>query len=673
MPKNRKPKSSCFGCLFYLILFTCGGIWLVNKSDFSNKNMITNLSNLFDTFLTNTSISQTPSPIFSPPPTPESQPTFPSFPFPQTVAQGTTIKINGSTSMAQLNKALQQGFQQQFSQTTVTIDAISSDASIMELLAQKIDLAAVSRPLTDSEKQQGLIAIPITQDGIAIITGVNNPYRRSLTQTQIQEIFQGKITNWSELGGVNQPIRVIHRPESSETRQVFSQMVLKGQPMEKGANFITLDRDEITDLIQALGEDGISYGFYSQVVNQLTARIIPINGLIPEAIDYPYQRQLFYVYQQPASPQVAAFLGYATSELGQAKIAEGLIEPPIEEIAQTAPKTLSPVPTVSSNSTNTKNLITDVKSRRNQAIRAIYLSRYQVTNNASEDEIRQRVRYYHSQGINTIIHGVWGNGCTMYQSEVMQKRLGYSSCPNEFNEQWLDWLIDEAHKNNMQVHAYFEKGIKIDKNSSIYQLALANNWLVPGVDKTYGGIDHYVLNIEVPEVASFFKEISVEFVQKYPQIDAVQWDDYLGYHAELPGQVDRTRHLTVFMQQLIKGIKQANPQVSFDLCHHNPYWAKRYFAADWEQWNVDRVFIQAYNEKNFKEELIYAQSYDGIAITDQQLDRLKELVNNPQISNILVFPLSGKPEETSSKMQKLMEEAKSKVKSQNLKVKNKNN
>jgi hypothetical protein len=51
-------------------------------------------------------------------------------------------------------------------------------------------------------------------------------------------------------------------------------------------------------------------------------------------------------------------------------------------------------------------------------MRGIYLSRYQVTNNASEQMIRDRVRYYKAQGINTIIQGVWGNGCTMYDSNA---------------------------------------------------------------------------------------------------------------------------------------------------------------------------------------------------------------------------------------------------------------
>jgi Glycosyl hydrolase-like 10 len=274
----------------------------------------------------------------------------------------------------------------------------------------------------------------------------------------------------------------------------------------------------------------------------------------------------------------------------------------------------------------------------------IYLSRYAITNNASEQVIRQRVRYYHAQGINTIVHGVWGNGCTMYNSAVTQKLLGQKSCPNLFEDQWLNWTIDEAHKQGMEVHAYFEKGIKIDKNSPIYNMAVQKNWLVPGVDKTYSGIDHYVLDVEIPEVATLFKDVVSEFVQKYPTINAVQWDDYLGYHAELPGAIDRTAKLTKFSTEMIAQMKQANPKVSFDICHHNPYWSKRYFAADWKSWKVDRAFIQAYNEKNFKEELAYAEANGGIAITDKQLQHLPALINNPKIKGIFIFPFSGNPE-----------------------------
>ncbi|MCC5899106.1 MAG: family 10 glycosylhydrolase [Phormidium sp. BM_Day4_Bin.17] len=289
-------------------------------------------------------------------------------------------------------------------------------------------------------------------------------------------------------------------------------------------------------------------------------------------------------------------------------------------------------------------------------IRGMYFSRYQVTNNASETMIRERVRYYRDRGINTLIHGVFGNGCAMYRSEVMQAKLGYDSCPNEFEDQWLEWLIDEAHQHDMEVHAYFEKGIKLDENSPMFDKAVERGWIVPGVDRTHPGVDHYVLNVGIPEVARFFTDIVVEFVEKYPEIDAVQWDDYLGYHAELPGQVDRTPKLTNFVQTMIQEMREANPNVSFDICHHNPYWAKQYFAADWESWDIDRAFIQVYGDENFEDEMGYVIANDGISITERQLHRLEALVNNPEIDNLLFFPLSGQPQEMAEDIHELVQE-----------------
>ena len=289
----------------------------------------------------------------------------------------------------------------------------------------------------------------------------------------------------------------------------------------------------------------------------------------------------------------------------------------------------------------------------NKEMRGIYLSRYAATNRASEQMIRDRVRYYKSQGINTIIHGVWGNGCTMYKSEVMDRTLGYSSCPNYFEDDWLVWLIDESHRQGMQVHAYFEKGIKLDENSPIFDLAVEKKWLLSGIDRTYAGVDHYLLDVENSEVTQYFYEIQAEFVRKYPQIDAVQWDDYLGYHEELSQGVDRTKALTQFARGLRNAVKQTNPLVSFDVCHHNPYWSKRYFAADWQSWNVDRAFIQVYNDDNFAEEIGYVEQTDGIAVSDEQFNRLESLANNPRVKNVFLFPSNGKPEETAARFKQL--------------------
>lgn len=386
---------------------------------------------------------------------------------------------------------------------------------------------------------------------------------------------------------------------------------------------------------------GGGYWGFTQLDQRNLSRFLPGNGATT-AVSTPTPSQPLSVANSPASKNPIAPPTIQPSSIKPAPLPAPSPQPSVQ-VPTVKPQTL-PSPVISQKPAQTP--------WEKKAIRGIYLSRYQVTNNANEQTIRDRVRYYRKQGMNTIIHGVWGNGCTMYNSSVMRQTFGFKSCPNQFQDQWLDWLIDEAHQQGMQVHAYFEKGIKIDKNSPIFDEAIEKRWIVPGVDKTYAGIDHYVLDVEIPEVANLFRNISVEFVKKYPSIDAVQWDDYLGYHADLPGKVDRTTRLTKFVRQMRGDIKKANPKVKFDLCHHNPYWGKRYFAADWQNWSVDRVFIQIYNDANFNQELEYAKNYAGVAISDKQLSRLKALINNNQIKSVLVFPSSGKPEETAALVKK---------------------
>jgi phosphate transport system substrate-binding protein len=253
--------------------------------------------------------------------TPNSAQTTQAFAPPSNVPSGTVVRIDGSTSMVQINQALKTAFEQQFLGTTVNTNAGGSDRGIQDLMAGNIDIAAISRPLTPQEKAQGLMEVSVTQDAIAIVVGDNNPFRTGLTPEQVEKIFQGQITNWSEVGGQPGTIRVINRPRISGTHQAFKEQVLNGGNFGSTPNITTLERDATTPLLRALGTDGIGYATYAQVANQQTVRTVAIDGLTPQAPNYPYQRTLYYVYKQPASPPVQAFLGYVTSNQGQQAIA----------------------------------------------------------------------------------------------------------------------------------------------------------------------------------------------------------------------------------------------------------------------------------------------------------------------------------------------------------------
>ncbi|MBS9385523.1 MAG: phosphate ABC transporter substrate-binding protein [Dolichospermum sp. BR01] len=245
------------------------------------------------------------------------------FPLPTTVASGTTVKIDGSTSMVTINQNLKNGFEKQFPGTKVEAVGNGTDKGINDLLAGKVEIAAASRPLTIQEQSQGLKDVTVTQDAIALIVGKANPFNRGLTNSQVADIFQGKINNWSAVGGSAATIRVINRPAISGTHQTFKEQVLKGANFGTTPNITTLPQDATTPLVQALKKDGIGYATFAQVANQQTVRVVAIEGLTPEAASYPYKRSLYYIYKDPASAGVQAFLGYATSPQGQQALTLG--------------------------------------------------------------------------------------------------------------------------------------------------------------------------------------------------------------------------------------------------------------------------------------------------------------------------------------------------------------
>ncbi|HIK10447.1 MAG TPA: substrate-binding domain-containing protein [Oscillatoriaceae cyanobacterium M33_DOE_052] len=241
-------------------------------------------------------------------------PTIETFPPPTTVPAGTKVRLYGVNTTSEFNLMLKNSFENQFKGTEVETNISTYDQAILALIAGNIDIAAVWRPLTTAEKNQGLIAINISQDQIAIIVGKDNPYSQGLTHAQVLQIFQSEITDWSQLGGATGTIKVINRSSLKNIYDAFRELVLGGSYVPNAPNITDMLGDDDTAMLEALNTDGISYAPYSAVANQETVRILAIDGLMPQAVNYHYQRPLYYVYKSPANPAVKAFIGYALQQ-----------------------------------------------------------------------------------------------------------------------------------------------------------------------------------------------------------------------------------------------------------------------------------------------------------------------------------------------------------------------
>jgi phosphate transport system substrate-binding protein len=239
------------------------------------------------------------------------------------------LTMDGSTTMVELVLRLRTAYSDRNPNLPITYGQPDgqpggSNQGLDGLLNGSIVLAASSRPLYPKEAEAGVQVVAIAYDSIAVVVGVNNPFKGELTTDQLRRIYLGKITNWSELGGANMPIRVINRAKTSGTRDVFQSTVLVGREFAPDSSrFITWPRDETTDVLRALGKDGIYYATMSQLKDQELVRIVPIEGALPNDMTtvqsgkYPISRNVYLAFPKPTSPAVKEFIDLALSPKGQ--------------------------------------------------------------------------------------------------------------------------------------------------------------------------------------------------------------------------------------------------------------------------------------------------------------------------------------------------------------------
>lgn len=90
----------------------------------------------------------------------------------------------------------------------------------------------------------------------------------SLTKAQIQDIFTGKVTNWNQVGGANEPITVINRTKSSGTRATFKNTVMDGKDEKDGLG-ITQDASGSVQKAISSTKGAISYLALSYITDDV--------------------------------------------------------------------------------------------------------------------------------------------------------------------------------------------------------------------------------------------------------------------------------------------------------------------------------------------------------------------------------------------------------------------
>lgn len=229
-----------------------------------------------------------------------------------------TITVSGSTSVGPLMEKIAEKYEEENSNISIEINQTGSSAGIKDAMDGISQIGMSSRNLKDEEAAK-LKATVLAYDGVAVITNTGNSVKE-LTIAQIRDIFTGKITNWSEVGGSNAPIVVVSREAGSGTRTAFEEGVeYSEEELVKDATISKGNGDVKTTV--STNENAIGFVSFEYVDDSISS--INVNGIEPTAANvkagsYALSRPLLAVTnEQYITEDSQKLIDYITSEEGQ--------------------------------------------------------------------------------------------------------------------------------------------------------------------------------------------------------------------------------------------------------------------------------------------------------------------------------------------------------------------
>ena len=215
---------------------------------------------------------------------------------------------------AQVYEAFRGEYLEDFQKRTgvaVNVDVVTSWAAVSLLSNGASDLAATAEGLQHRFKAEGMQEFPFCRDALVVITHIQNPVR-DLTEDQVRGVFSGAIGNWKEVGGPNQPIRVITPAKDTAAYKMFSGMVMKGVDI---AYYLSSAQSTVAANATRRYTGAVSF------VNQgalhgrtVAANVVRIDGLGPGDPEYPYYEVFSLVTRRNPAGSVKAFVDYAFSD-----------------------------------------------------------------------------------------------------------------------------------------------------------------------------------------------------------------------------------------------------------------------------------------------------------------------------------------------------------------------
>ena len=243
---------------------------------------------------------------------------------------GGKISVVGSTTVAEPMEKLAGEYKAKVADANIEVQGNGSSAGIKAASDGTAQLGMSSRELSEEEKGLGLTETVIAHDGIAVVVNTVNGVS-DLSKAQIKDIYEGKIANWSEVGGNDAPIVVVTREAGSGTRGAFEEIL--GLVSSDGASTIAptaLVGEGTGSIMATVASKENAIGYISLGYMDETVKPVSIEGVIPtnEAVskgEYTISRPLLLLSSDKTTEEAKAFVDYIMGEEGQSIMGENYI------------------------------------------------------------------------------------------------------------------------------------------------------------------------------------------------------------------------------------------------------------------------------------------------------------------------------------------------------------
>lgn len=196
-----------------------------------------------------------------------------------------SITAAGASALKPLVDDAVDAFNEKYPDVNITVDAGGSGEGLKQVAEGTVDIG--NSDVEAAEKLDSSKAAELVDHRVCVVTMapiVNKDVTASgvtnLTKQQLIDIFTGKITNWKEVGGADENIVLITRPESSGTRATFKKYALDGADEASNKSMETDDSGVLLQNVKTT-KGAIGYVALSYLVDETGVDTISIDGVKP--------------------------------------------------------------------------------------------------------------------------------------------------------------------------------------------------------------------------------------------------------------------------------------------------------------------------------------------------------------------------------------------------------